>query len=232
VIPKRIFLDKFFWGNSFLRTCGTLHRTWTFFENDANRNTFKFYYDPRVSFGYVNFLSIKRVYLNWTFNTKHLFRRIALARVLYRPGDIYFLDTPLSAVDGQVGQEILRNAIGRNGILQKKTRVFTTASLYHLQEVDQIHVISSGTIVKTGTYSEILEWEVSHKFLYLYPCLFILLCLFSLKSTPKLLILEEIWMRAYNLLSGMGLKSWNPRNPHHSCHPWKSSLLNHELLKR
>lgn len=47
-------------------------------------------------------------------------QRISLARAVYADADIYLLDSPLSAVDANVGKEIFENILSSNGILKRK----------------------------------------------------------------------------------------------------------------
>lgn len=79
-------------------------------------------------------------------------QRIALARAAYSDREIYLLDDPLSAVDSHVGNHIFQHAIGANGILAKKTRIFVTHSTSYLQFADQIVIMTNGQIRAVGKY--------------------------------------------------------------------------------
>jgi ABC-type multidrug transport system fused ATPase/permease subunit len=82
-------------------------------------------------------------------------QRVSLARSIYSSADIYLLDDPLSAVDSHVGKNIFDLAIGPNGLLNNKTRLFVTNSLNYLPQVDEIIMIDNGEIVQIGTYDNL-----------------------------------------------------------------------------
>jgi len=82
-------------------------------------------------------------------------QRVSLARSIYSSADIYLLDDPLSAVDSHVGKSIFDLAIGPNGLLNNKTRLFVTNSLNYLPQVDEIIMIDNGEIVQIGTYESL-----------------------------------------------------------------------------
>ncbi len=82
-------------------------------------------------------------------------QRVSLARSIYSSADIYLLDDPLSAVDSHVGRNIFDLAIGPNGLLNNKTRLFVTNSLNYLPQVDEIIMIDNGEIVQIGTYDSL-----------------------------------------------------------------------------
>lgn len=63
-----------------------------------------------------------------------------LARALYRPADIYFLDDPLSAVDARVSRHIFEKCI--KDYLEGHLRVLVTHQLQYLPNADHIIVFS------------------------------------------------------------------------------------------
>lgn len=67
------------------------------------------------------------------------------------------LDDPLSAVDAQVGKNLLENVIGRNGYLanSKATRILVTHQVHLLQEADHILILDQGRAVQQGSYIEL-----------------------------------------------------------------------------
>ena len=81
--------------------------------------------------------------------------RVSLARALYINADIYLLDDSLSAVDFQVGREILQRCI--YGILSDRLRILITHQLQYLEKADEILVMKNGRISSRGTYTEIRE---------------------------------------------------------------------------
>ena len=84
-------------------------------------------------------------------------QRISLARAVYSQADMFLLDDPLSAVDAHVGQHIFDKVIGRDGILQDKTRVLVTNSITFLRMVDYIILMEDGEICEEGTFEELLD---------------------------------------------------------------------------
>nr|UOU03341.1 ATP-binding cassette subfamily C4-1-2 [Brachionus rubens] len=81
--------------------------------------------------------------------------RICLARALYSDADIYLFDDTLSAVDGTVAKNIIKNCI--NGYLKTKTRVLITHQVHHLETADKIYVLEEGKIVAEGTYADLMK---------------------------------------------------------------------------
>lgn len=70
--------------------------------------------------------------------------RVSIARALYSQRDIYLFDDPLSALDVQVGAEVLENGIFK--YLAGKTRVVITHSLTHLERYEAVYILSSGML--------------------------------------------------------------------------------------
>uniref|UniRef100_A0A1I8F7X9 ABC transporter domain-containing protein n=1 Tax=Macrostomum lignano TaxID=282301 RepID=A0A1I8F7X9_9PLAT len=71
-------------------------------------------------------------------------------RGVYQDADIYILDDPLSAVDSHVGKHIFDQVIGPNGVLAGKTRL-------GCRFVDNILVLSQGTVSEHGTYEQLMS---------------------------------------------------------------------------
>ncbi|XP_063439571.1 multidrug resistance-associated protein 1-like isoform X1 [Mytilus trossulus] len=86
-------------------------------------------------------------------------QRVSLARALYNNADVYMLDDPLSAVDSHVGKHIFKNVVGREGLLQNKTRVLVTHGIHWLPMVDTVVVMSDGVISEMGSYEELMSHE-------------------------------------------------------------------------
>ncbi|KAL7300052.1 hypothetical protein TKK_0007062 [Trichogramma kaykai] len=78
--------------------------------------------------------------------------RINLARAVYRDVDIYLLDDPLSAVDGQVGKRLFDECV--RGLLADKTRVLITHQLQYIKEADKIIFMNDGRIEFQGDFDE------------------------------------------------------------------------------
>ncbi|XP_037944102.1 probable multidrug resistance-associated protein lethal(2)03659 [Teleopsis dalmanni] len=79
--------------------------------------------------------------------------RVSLARAVYRKADIYLLDDPLSAVDTHVGKHIFERCI--TDFLSGKIRILVTHQLQYLFDVEQLLLMSSGSLVAQGSYQEL-----------------------------------------------------------------------------
>lgn len=86
-------------------------------------------------------------------------QRISLARAVYADADIYLLDSPLSAVDANVGKEIFENILSSNGILKRKTRIWVTNAIQWLPRVDSVIVLSGGYITDVDSYEKLINKE-------------------------------------------------------------------------
>ena len=85
-------------------------------------------------------------------------QRVALARVLACADthDVFVLDDVLSAVDVDVADAIVREAL--LGVLAGKTRIVSLNSHYHvLSHADLVVVMDGGRIAGKGTYEEMLQ---------------------------------------------------------------------------
>ena len=84
--------------------------------------------------------------------------RINIARALYNnEKDIYIFDDPLSALDANVGKNIIRNCIVN--YLEEKTRILITHSLHHCYYADRIYYMKKGKIVWEGDYESLKKQE-------------------------------------------------------------------------
>lgn len=79
-------------------------------------------------------------------------QRIALARAIYQRADVYVLDDPLSAIDGEVSHFIYSNVFGKEGLLKQKTVIMVTQDHGHFKSADQIILIENGRITERHTY--------------------------------------------------------------------------------
>ncbi|XP_058780381.1 ABC transporter C family member 13-like isoform X2 [Vicia villosa] len=75
--------------------------------------------------------------------------RLALARVLYHDSDVIMLDDVLSAVDVQVAQWILHNAI-LGPLMKGKTRLLCTHNIQAISSADMIVVLDKGHVKWMG----------------------------------------------------------------------------------
>lgn len=84
-------------------------------------------------------------------------QRVNLARACYSNSDLYLMDDPLSAVDSHVAKNLFDKVLSsKTGILRNKTRILVTNNLSILPFVDQIIVISEGSISETGSYRHLM----------------------------------------------------------------------------
>lgn len=86
-------------------------------------------------------------------------QRVSLARAIYSEAEIYLFDDPLSAVDSHVGKHIFDRVLGPTGLLTGKTRFLVTHGISYLPFVDQIIVLSNGTITSAGSYKDFTNPE-------------------------------------------------------------------------
>lgn len=81
--------------------------------------------------------------------------RIALARAVYSRADVYLLDDVLSAVDAEVGKNIITQVLSREtGLLKDKTVILSTNSIKILKDSSMIYALQDGSIVETSSYKQ------------------------------------------------------------------------------
>ncbi|KAL2856233.1 P-loop containing nucleoside triphosphate hydrolase protein [Aspergillus pseudodeflectus] len=85
--------------------------------------------------------------------------RLTLARAVYARADIYLLDDVLSAVDQHVGRHLINRVLGRNGILNSKTRILATNAIPVLKESDFIGLLRDKTLIEKGTYEQLMAMK-------------------------------------------------------------------------
>ncbi|RCK60461.1 Multiple drug resistance-associated protein-like transporter 1 [Candida viswanathii] len=83
--------------------------------------------------------------------------RISLARSVYARADIYLLDDILSAVDAHVGKNIIRKVLSNDGVIGSRCRVLATNSVPVLHEASDIYLLSGGSIVEHGNFSDVMN---------------------------------------------------------------------------
>lgn len=81
--------------------------------------------------------------------------RLALARNLYRGGEVYLFDDPLSALDINVGSLLMQETICKE--LKSKTVVITTHAIQYSKFADRIIIMDNGRIVSDSTYDEVKD---------------------------------------------------------------------------
>lgn len=83
--------------------------------------------------------------------------RLTIARALYTKADLYLFDDPISALDINVGKEVMEKGI--LGLLKEKTVIVATHASKFLPYFDQIIVMESGKIVFQGDFSAFSQSE-------------------------------------------------------------------------
>lgn len=81
--------------------------------------------------------------------------RLALARAIYANADIYLFDDPLSALDSEVSEKLLKGVFGPSGLLASKAQIMVTHQLHVLPLSSTVMVLGGGGAVHTGTYQQL-----------------------------------------------------------------------------
>lgn len=79
-------------------------------------------------------------------------QKIAIARCLFKKGDVYLFDEPFSAIDAISEQNIIRKL--RNSI-NSSIAIFITHRYSSLLLADYILVLKDGELVESGTHEEL-----------------------------------------------------------------------------
>ena len=88
--------------------------------------------------------------------------RINIARALYSNKDIYIFDDPISALDANVGKNIVKKCIVN--YLEDKTRILITHALQHVYYADKIYYMRKGKIIWEGDYQSLLKEDFFAEF--------------------------------------------------------------------
>ena len=88
--------------------------------------------------------------------------RINIARALYSNKDIYIFDDPISALDANVGKNIVKNCIVN--YLEDKTRILITHALQHVYYADKVYYMKKGKIVWEGDYKSLIKQDFFSEF--------------------------------------------------------------------
>jgi ATP-binding cassette subfamily B protein len=84
-------------------------------------------------------------------------QRVALARGLYRGGDVMILDDVLSAVDHHTEAQLVETVSGLSRRRQGPTLFIASHRLSALRHCDMILVLDGGRLIDTGRHSELVE---------------------------------------------------------------------------
>ena len=76
--------------------------------------------------------------------------RTTIARALYQDTDIYLMDDPLSALDGEVASFLMKKTIKE--LLANKTRVVVTHASHLLKYADRLIIMDKGEFKYVGSY--------------------------------------------------------------------------------
>ncbi|CBZ29183.1 putative p-glycoprotein e [Leishmania mexicana MHOM/GT/2001/U1103] len=86
--------------------------------------------------------------------------RVGLARAVYADRDVYVLDDPLSALDAQVGERVMRECVC--GALAGKTRVLATHQVGAAAYADLVVLLEEGRVAFQGSYAAYCEYARVH----------------------------------------------------------------------
>lgn len=81
-------------------------------------------------------------------------QRLALARVMLRKGRLWLLDEPTSSMDYVTEERVMKHLYAQAA---EDTLLLICHRLTGLEEMDRIVVMEQGTIVETGSYTELME---------------------------------------------------------------------------
>ncbi|XUY36693.1 p-glycoprotein e [Leishmania panamensis] len=86
--------------------------------------------------------------------------RVSLARAVYADRDVYVLDDPLSALDAQVGERVMRECVC--GALAGKTRVLATHHVSAAAYADLVVLLEEGRVAFQGSYAAYRDFARVH----------------------------------------------------------------------
>lgn len=86
--------------------------------------------------------------------------RISLARAIYKRASIYIFDNPISTVEPYIITRVVDDTIGPAGLIENATRILVTHQTHILKEADVVVIVKNGTIVNTGSYTELLRSDL------------------------------------------------------------------------
>ena len=90
-------------------------------------------------------------------------QRVSLARAILKNPKILILDEATSAVDNETEMAIQKSL---SQIAQQRTVIMIAHRLSTVVKADRIHVLDNGSIVESGTHSELLEMQGAYKRLW------------------------------------------------------------------
>jgi subfamily B ATP-binding cassette protein MsbA len=90
-------------------------------------------------------------------------QRIAIARALYKNAPILILDEATSSLDNE-SEKLVQSAL--NNLMQDRTSIVIAHRLTTIQNADTIVVLDNGTIVETGTHTQLMATDGVYRNLY------------------------------------------------------------------
>ena len=90
-------------------------------------------------------------------------QRLAMARALYKSGNVVLLDEPTAALDALAEDRMYREF---ENMIQNKTAVFISHRLGSTRFCDKIAMFEDGTVVEEGTHEELIEKDGKYAYMF------------------------------------------------------------------
>ncbi|NRR24763.1 ABC transporter ATP-binding protein [Brevibacillus sp. MS2.2] len=90
-------------------------------------------------------------------------QKIALARALYRRGEIFILDEPTAALDPQAELEVFQQF---DALTQNKTAIFISHRMAAARMADRIFVMKQGQLIEVGHHDELMDANGEYSRMY------------------------------------------------------------------
>lgn len=90
-------------------------------------------------------------------------QKIALARALYRRGEIFILDEPTAALDPQAELEVFQQF---DALTENKTAIFISHRMAAARMADRIFVMKQGKLIEVGHHDELMEANGEYSRMY------------------------------------------------------------------
>lgn len=90
-------------------------------------------------------------------------QKIAIARALYKGGELFILDEPTSALDPKAEIDVYQNF---DKLVQHKTAIFISHRMASARMADKIIVMKDGNIIEFGSHSELMSLDSEYSRMY------------------------------------------------------------------